>query len=222
MTPASEQPAASGPAYNLPYIWFISLVAAMGGLLFGYDWVVIGGAKPFFEKYFQLAKQWQSGWANSCALLGCLAGSLAGRRTERQLGRKKLLLARRRAVCGFFGADRCGAHVRLVRGLADYRRRGHRHGLEPVADVHRGSRARPSARPAGGDEPIDDRRRRPGGPDRQLADCRKSARGGHGGNDPPILERAVRLAVDVYGRGRAVAAVLLRRAVPAGKSRAGW
>ena len=30
------------------------MAAALGGLLFGYDWVVIGGAKPFFEKYFQL------------------------------------------------------------------------------------------------------------------------------------------------------------------------
>lgn len=28
--------------YNMGYIWVISLVAAMGGLLFGYDWVVIG------------------------------------------------------------------------------------------------------------------------------------------------------------------------------------
>jgi len=38
------------PVYNMVYVWTISLVAAMGGLLFGYDWVVIGGAKPFFEK----------------------------------------------------------------------------------------------------------------------------------------------------------------------------
>jgi hypothetical protein len=44
------------------YVWTISLIAAMGGLLFGYDFVVIGGAKPFFEKYFQLNSEWLSGW----------------------------------------------------------------------------------------------------------------------------------------------------------------
>ena len=29
--------------YNHGYVWLISIVAAMGGLLFGWDWVVIGG-----------------------------------------------------------------------------------------------------------------------------------------------------------------------------------
>ena len=75
------------------YVWLICLVAAMGGLLFGYDWVVIGGAKPFFEKYFQLNSGALSGWANSCALLGCLLGSLFTGVLSDMFGRKKLLLS---------------------------------------------------------------------------------------------------------------------------------
>ena len=81
------------PRYNLVYVWAISLVAAMGGLLFGYDWVVIGGAKPFFEKSFGLTTAAEIGWANSCALAGCLIGSLATGALSDRFGRKKLLLA---------------------------------------------------------------------------------------------------------------------------------
>ena len=60
--------------YNARYVWLLATVAALGGLLFGYDWVVIGGAKPFYEKYFHLSSEQQIGWANSCALMGCLLG----------------------------------------------------------------------------------------------------------------------------------------------------
>jgi len=80
------------PVYNMGYVWTISLVAAMGGLLFGYDWVVIGGAKPFFEKFFELSSEKLSGWANSCALLGCLAGSIFTGSLSDKFGRKKLLI----------------------------------------------------------------------------------------------------------------------------------
>ncbi|WOO40608.1 sugar porter family MFS transporter [Rubellicoccus peritrichatus] len=81
--------------YNLKFIWMISLVAAMGGLLFGYDWVVIGGAKPFYEAYFGLTGEeqaWKSGWAMSSALLGCLAGALLSGVITDRIGRKKVLI----------------------------------------------------------------------------------------------------------------------------------
>lgn len=83
----------AGHRFNLAYIWMISTVAALGGLLFGYDWVVIGGAKPFYEPYFNLTSEAQIGWANSCALLGCLLGSMMSGALSDRIGRKKLLIA---------------------------------------------------------------------------------------------------------------------------------
>ncbi len=92
-SPIADAASASGGSRGTMYVVLISLVAAMGGLLFGYDWVVIGGAKPFFEKYFSLDSESLRGWANSCALLGCLAGSILSGGLSDRFGRKKLLLA---------------------------------------------------------------------------------------------------------------------------------
>ncbi|HEX3120544.1 MAG TPA: sugar porter family MFS transporter [Candidatus Acidoferrum sp.] len=78
--------------YNIGYVWMISSVAALGGLLFGYDWVVIGGAKPFYESYFGLTSETAIGWANSCALVGCLFGSILSGALSERFGRKKLLI----------------------------------------------------------------------------------------------------------------------------------
>ncbi|MEN6310815.1 MAG: sugar porter family MFS transporter [Acidobacteriota bacterium] len=80
------------PAYNMRYLWLTTLVSAMGGLLFGYDWVVIGGAKPFYEKFFNLTTPAQIGWAMSSALAGCLLGSLVSGVLSDRFGRKKLLI----------------------------------------------------------------------------------------------------------------------------------
>jgi sugar porter (SP) family MFS transporter len=77
---------------NLRYVRLISLAAAMGGLLFGWDWVVIGGAKPFFERYFELTNEAAKGWANSCALIGCLFGALAAGALCDTFGRKRWLV----------------------------------------------------------------------------------------------------------------------------------
>jgi sugar porter (SP) family MFS transporter len=79
--------------FDTAYIYAISAVAALGGLLFGYDWVVIGGAKPFYEKFFHLNDPSQQGWAMSCALIGCLMGALVSGPISDRFGRKLLLIA---------------------------------------------------------------------------------------------------------------------------------
>ncbi len=53
------EPQNAGVRYG--YIAYVSLIAALGGFLFGYDWVVIGGAKPFYEAYFNLTSSFQIG-----------------------------------------------------------------------------------------------------------------------------------------------------------------
>ncbi len=79
--------------YDLFYLSAISLVSAMGGLLFGYDWVVIGGAKPFYEPYFGLeGYPALQGWAISAALVGCIVGTMVSGFLADRLGRKRMLL----------------------------------------------------------------------------------------------------------------------------------
>ena len=78
--------------FDQAYLWTISLTAALGGLLFGYDWVVIGGAKPFYEPYFHLQNPSEQGWAMSCALVGCLMGAIGSGVLSERFGRKRMLI----------------------------------------------------------------------------------------------------------------------------------
>ena len=79
--------------FNKGFIYFICIVSAMGGLLFGYDWVVIGGAKPFYEVFFGIADSPEKqGLAMSIALAGCLVGAMTSGALADRLGRKPLLL----------------------------------------------------------------------------------------------------------------------------------
>jgi len=72
------------------YLGLITLVASLGGLLFGFDMAVISGVLPFVEKQFNLTPL-QEGWFVSSALVGCIIGvSFSGDLSDR-LGRKKLL-----------------------------------------------------------------------------------------------------------------------------------
>ena len=78
---------------NGVYLFLISLVSAFGGLLFGYDWVVIGGAKPFYEAYLGIENfPVLQGWAMSSALVGCILGVMTSGYYADRYGRKKLLI----------------------------------------------------------------------------------------------------------------------------------
>jgi len=78
--------------YNQTFLWMICLVAAMGGFLFGYDWVVVGGAKNFYEPFFGIATPAMKGWATSSALVGCIFGALLCFALSDKYGRKRLLI----------------------------------------------------------------------------------------------------------------------------------
>ena len=89
-TPGASAPHAEGG--HSAYVWLVATAGALGGLLFGYDWVVIGGAKPFYERYFHLNSPELVGWAMSCALIGCLIGAVSSGTLSNHFGRKRLLI----------------------------------------------------------------------------------------------------------------------------------
>ncbi|WP_205510681.1 sugar porter family MFS transporter [Longitalea arenae] len=73
------------------YLFMITLVASLGGFLFGFDMAVVSGILPLLQKQFSLSA-FQEGWFVSSALVGCIVGvAISGELSDR-LGRKKPLL----------------------------------------------------------------------------------------------------------------------------------
>lgn len=110
---------------NIRFLLFIVLVSALGGLMFGYDWVVIGGAKPFYELYFDISESPQlQGWAMSSALLGCIFGALMAGSLSERIGRKKpLIISGGLFALSLFGTGIADSFVvfilfRIIGGLA--------------------------------------------------------------------------------------------------------
>ncbi len=73
------------------YVVTITVIAALGGFLFGFDTAVISGANPFIQKYFQL-DDLSLGWAVSSVIVGCIIGAFSAGFVSDLLGRKKVLI----------------------------------------------------------------------------------------------------------------------------------
>jgi SP family arabinose:H+ symporter-like MFS transporter len=76
---------------QMKFIYQCTLVAAIGGLLFGYDTAVVAGAIGFIEEKYKLGPA-MTGWAASCALIGCMIGAMVAGALSDKLGRRKVLM----------------------------------------------------------------------------------------------------------------------------------
>jgi len=74
------------------YLWFISLVATIGGLMFGFDIGIISGAIPFIQPYFGW-NELQLGWGVSSILVGAIIGAFGTGSLTEKYGRKRLLIS---------------------------------------------------------------------------------------------------------------------------------
>ena len=89
---------------NFRYLLTISMVTALGGLLFGFDISVISGTIPFLQEFFEL-NETLKGWVVSSALIGCILGASYSGRLGDKFGRKNVLLV----VSVLFAASAIGS-----------------------------------------------------------------------------------------------------------------
>lgn len=77
---------------SMKFVTLVSMVSALGGLLFGFDTAVVSGAIGFMEEHFDLTKL-QVGWAVSSLIIGCIVGAAMSGILGDRFGRKRVLIA---------------------------------------------------------------------------------------------------------------------------------
>ncbi|WP_411831760.1 sugar porter family MFS transporter [Paenibacillus dokdonensis] len=76
---------------SMKFVTLVSIVAALGGLLFGFDTAVVSGAVGFMKERFSLS-EFEVGWAVSSLIIGCIVGALSTGVLSEKFGRKKILI----------------------------------------------------------------------------------------------------------------------------------
>jgi len=77
--------------HNPKFLYFICLIATMGGLMFGFDIAIISGAVPYIQPYFGW-NELQLGWGVSSLLVGAIIGAFGSGILTDMFGRKKVLI----------------------------------------------------------------------------------------------------------------------------------
>ncbi|MGA2948136.1 MAG: sugar porter family MFS transporter [Candidatus Sulfotelmatobacter sp.] len=123
MNPTNTQESVRAQGGLVRYLYLPAAVAAIGGLLFGFDTAVINGAIVFLKRQFALSDS-QTEFGASSLLLGCVFGASLAAFTSDRFGRKKSLLA----AAALFTVSSIGAALprnitefvvaRMVGGLA--------------------------------------------------------------------------------------------------------
>ena len=78
-------------SYNVPYVYFICLVASLGGVMFGFDLGIITGVVPYIEHQFQLSG-FNLGLVVAIFELGCMAGALYTGRVATKYGGRRTMI----------------------------------------------------------------------------------------------------------------------------------
>ncbi|WP_114381258.1 sugar porter family MFS transporter [Paenibacillus prosopidis] len=76
---------------SMKFVTLVSMVSALGGLLFGFDTAVVSGAIGFMEQRFDLNKI-EVGWAVSSLIIGCIIGAAMSGLLSDKFGRKRVLI----------------------------------------------------------------------------------------------------------------------------------
>ena len=99
---------------TLGYVIFMAVVAAIGGILFGYDTAVISGTTEIVKNQFQLTDL-KEGWYVGCALIGSICGVLVAGSLSDYLGRKiTMLISAALFSISAIGCAVCGSFDGLV------------------------------------------------------------------------------------------------------------